>query len=80
MPFKTIPTPFGQGTCYNTLDSSENVLKRSGLTEGLADNESGTFLLLCNGEAKRLIAHATLAPASWLNNRGHTHPPTPFYG
>lgn len=44
----------GQGTCYNTLDSSENVLKRRGLTEGLADNESGAFLLLCNSEAKDL--------------------------
>lgn len=32
--------------CYNTLDSSENVLKRSGVTEGLDDIDLGAFLLL----------------------------------
>lgn len=50
------PNSSGQGTCYNTLDSSENVLKRSGVAEGLADNESGAFLLLLFTPRKAVIA------------------------
>lgn len=55
--FKSQPACLTLGTCYNILDSSENVRKRRGLTEGLADNESDALLqlrFLCNSEVKIL--------------------------
>lgn len=57
--FKSQPACLTLGTCYNILDSSENVRKRRGLTEGLADNESDALLqlrFLCNSEVKILKA------------------------
>lgn len=55
--FKSQPACLPLGTCYNILDSSENVRKRRGLTEGLVDNESDALLqlrFLCNSEVKIL--------------------------
>lgn len=57
--FKSQPACLTLGTCYNILDSSENVRKRRGLTEGLVDNESDALLqlrFLCNSEVKILKA------------------------